>query len=58
MRVNDSKLLNNAGKISHKRAMEKARREFDAYRQDEMRRLESDFDKAVKEVRTDNSNEA
>jgi len=58
LRVNDSKLLNNAGKISHKRAMEKARREFDAYRQDEMRRLESDFDKAVKEVRTDNSNEA
>lgn len=38
--------------------MKKARREFDAYRQDEMRRLESDFDKAVKEIRTDNSNEA
>lgn len=56
--VNDSKLLDGAGKISHKRAMKKARREFDAYRQDEMRRLESDFDKAVKEVRTDNSNEA
>lgn len=57
LRVNDSKLLNNAGKISHKRAIEKAKREFDVYRQDEMRRLESDFDKAVKEIRTDNSNE-
>ena len=56
--VNDSKLLDGAGKISHKRAMKKARREFDAYRQDEMRRLESDFDKAIKEIRTDNSNEA
>lgn len=51
LRVNDSKLLNNAGKISHKRAIEKARREFDAYRQDEMRRLESDFDQAMKKLR-------
>lgn len=49
--VNDSKLLDGAGKISHKRAMKKARREFDAYRQDEMRRLESDFDRATKKLR-------
>lgn len=51
LRVNDSKLLGNAGKISHKQALEKARSEFDKYRQDEMRRLESDFDKATKELR-------
>lgn len=51
LRVNDSKLLDSAGKISHKQAMAKARREFDKYRQDEMRRLESDFDKATKKLR-------
>ncbi len=51
LRVNDSKLLDNAGKISHKQAMAKARREFDTYRQEEMRRLESDFDKATKKLK-------
>lgn len=51
LRVNDSKLLDNAGKISHKQAVEKAKREYDKYRQDEMRRLESDFDKATKKLR-------
>lgn len=52
LRVNDSKLLDNAGKISHKQAVEKARREHDKYRQDEMKRLESDFDKATKKLRS------
>lgn len=52
LRVNDSKLLDNAGKISHKQAMAKARREFDKYRQEEMRRLESDFDRATKKLRS------
>lgn len=51
LRLNDSKLLDNAGKISHKQAIEKAKREYDKYRQDEMRRLESDFDKATKKLR-------
>ncbi len=51
LRVNDSKLLDNAGKISHKQAVEKARREYDKYRQDEMKRLESDFDRATKKLR-------
>lgn len=52
LRVNDSKLLDSAGKISHNQAIKKARREFDKYRQDEMRRLESDFDKATKKLRS------
>lgn len=51
LRVNDSKLLDSAGKISHKQAMAKARREFDKYRQEEMKQLESDFDKATKKLR-------
>ena len=44
------KLLEGAGKISHAQAIEKAEREFDIYRAEEMRRLESDFDKAVKRI--------
>ena len=58
LKISDSSVLVGAGKIKHEQAMAKAKREFKKYRDEEMRRLESDFDKAVKEVRTDNSNEA
>ncbi len=58
LKISDSSVLVGAGKIKHEQAMVKAKREFKKYRDEEMRRLESDFDKAVKEVRTDNSNEA
>ena len=44
------KLLEGKGHISHKQAMEKAEREFSIYRQREMARLESDFDKMVKKL--------
>ena len=57
LKISDSSLLVGAGKIKHGQAMTKAKREFKKYRDEEMRRLESDFDKAVKEIRTDNSNE-
>jgi len=43
-------ILNNKGKISHHQAVEKAEQEFEIYRQREMRQLESDFDKAVKQL--------
>ena len=58
LKISDSSVLVGAGKIKHEQAMVKAKREFKKYRDEEMRQLESDFDKAVKEVRTDNSNEA
>ena len=45
---NKRKLLEGAGNISHKQAVEKAEREFKIYRAREMKQLESDFDKAVK----------
>lgn len=45
---NKRKLLEGAGNISHKQAIEKAEREFEIYRAREMKQLESDFDKAVK----------
>ncbi|MCI8425338.1 MAG: virulence RhuM family protein [Adlercreutzia sp.] len=44
------KLLEGSGSISHKQAMEKAKREFELYREREMRQLESDFDKAIKQL--------
>ena len=45
---NKRKLLEGAGNISHKQAVEKAEREFEIYRAREMKQLESDFDKAIK----------
>jgi hypothetical protein len=44
-------ILEGAGTISHQEAIEKAEREFEIYREREMRMLESDFDKAVKRLK-------
>ena len=41
-------ILVGVGKISHAQAVEKAEKEFEIYRAREMKRLESDFDRAVK----------
>jgi len=43
-------VLEGNGTISHEQAMEKAEREFHIYRDREMRQLESDFDKAIKQL--------
>ncbi len=43
-------LLEGKGTVSHKDAIEKAEREFELYRAREMKQLESDFDRAVKEL--------
>lgn len=44
------KLLTGNGKVSHKQAVEKAEKEFEIYRAREMRQMESDFDRAVKQI--------
>ncbi|MCL1879682.1 MAG: virulence RhuM family protein [Actinomycetia bacterium] len=44
------KLLTGSGSISHKQAIEKAEKEFELYRAREMKQLESDFDRAVREL--------
>ena len=44
-------ILEGAGTVSHDEAIEKAEREFEIYREREMRQLESDFDKAVKRLK-------
>ncbi|MDR3120965.1 MAG: virulence RhuM family protein [Clostridiales bacterium] len=43
-------VLKGTGRISHKKAIEKAEKEFEIYREREMKQLESDFDRAVKEL--------
>ena len=47
-------ILEGSGSVSHQEAIEKAEREFEIYREREMRLLESDFDKAVKRLKDRN----
>ena len=49
-------ILEGNGTVSHQEAIEKAEKEFEIYREREMRLLESDFDKAVKRLRENNEN--
>jgi len=42
------RILQDSGKISHKQAIKKAEKEFEIYREREMKQLESDFDILVK----------
>ena len=44
-------ILEGNGNVSHQEVIEKAEREFEIYREREMRMLESDFDKAVKRLK-------
>ena len=43
-------VLEGSGNVSHEQAMEKAEREFHIYREREMKQLESDFDKVIREL--------
>lgn len=47
---NRRELLTSKGQVSHKQAIEKAEKEFEIYRAREMQQLESDFDRAVKQL--------
>ena len=47
---NRRELLKGKGKVSHKQAIKKAEKEFEIYRAREMKLLESDFDRAVKQL--------
>ena len=48
-------ILEGTGTVSHQEAIEKAEREFEIYREREMRLLESDFDKAIKRLKNLNA---
>jgi len=55
---NRRELLTNKGRISHKQAVMKAEKEFEIYREREMKQLESDFDRAIKQLaKTDDKGE-
>ncbi len=52
------KVLQGAGTVSHQKAIAKAEREFNIYRQREMAMLESDFDKEIKKLREKGNGES
>lgn len=49
--ANRRQLLTGKGSVSHHQAIKKAEKEYEIYRQTEMKRLESDFDRAIKELK-------
>jgi len=50
LRISEKELLTNAGKISHKKALEKAKIEYEKYRKEEDKKYISDFDREVKKL--------
>ena len=50
--VGNRPLLSNTGTVSHRQAIEKAAQEFEEYRRKEMLQYESDFDRAIKELKS------
>lgn len=54
--VNRRELIKDKGRISHLQAVKRAEREFEIYREREMKQLESDFDRAVKELTQNDNN--
>ena len=51
IKLNRKKILEGNGSISHEKAMEKSEKEFNLYRNREMKAFESDFDKFISEVK-------
>lgn len=50
LRVSEKEILTNAGKISHKKAIEKAKTEHEKYRKAEDKKYISDFDREMKKI--------
>lgn len=50
IKLNRRKVLEGNGKISHEQAIEKAEKQFNTYREKEMKMLESNFDKMIKAI--------
>jgi hypothetical protein len=50
LRVSEKELLSNAGKISHQKAIEKAKSEYEKYRKAEDKKYISDFDREMKQL--------
>lgn len=54
IKLNRRRILEGNGKISHEQAIEKAEKEFNLYREREMKILESDFDIMIKALNNQN----
>ncbi len=50
LKISEKELLTNAGKISHKSAIEKAKNEYEKYRKAEDKKYISDFDREMKKL--------
>ncbi len=50
LKISEKKLLKNTGKISHKQAIEKAKKEYEKYRKEENKEYVSDFDREMKRL--------
>ncbi len=50
LRISEKELLTDAGKISHKKAVEKAKIEYEKYRKAEDKKYISDFDREIKKI--------
>jgi len=50
LRISEKELLTDAGKISHKKAVEKTKTEYEKYRKAEDRKYISDFDREMKKL--------
>ncbi|MBL4774728.1 MAG: virulence RhuM family protein [Mariprofundus sp.] len=53
LRISEKELLTDAGKVSHKNAIEKAKAEYEKYRKAEDKRYMSDFDREIKRLEKD-----
>ncbi len=53
LRISEKELLKNAGKISHEKAVEKAKFEYEKYRKSEDKKYISDFDREMKKLLKD-----
>ncbi|MBL0700635.1 MAG: virulence RhuM family protein [Desulfosarcina sp.] len=56
LRISEKELLTNAGKVSHKKAVEKAKFEYEKYRKAEDKKHISDFDREMKRLLKDDKN--
>jgi len=52
---NRRELLKSKGRISHKDAIDKAEKEFDLYRANQLKLMESDFDRAIRQLKQKDS---
>jgi len=54
LKINRYELLDNAGTVSHEKAVKKATKEFDKFRINQDQKFVSDFDKEMKQIKKKN----